>query len=514
MKASTTATVQPDNRVAVLGAGPGGLVAARWLQQHGFEPVLFEAAERIGGQWNRASPLSGTWAGMRTNTSRVLSAFSDLDHAAGTPVYPRQDEMLAYLGRYAERFGLMPNIRLRTRVERLERADGDRWVVRTLCDGETATHVFRRVVVATGRHVAPAVPSLPDIARFNGTPGVLHAHDYAGSEPFRDKHVVVAGCSISALEIAADLAYAGAASVTATYRRQRYIVPKLIAGVPADHTLFTRAAAVAAENAPPEVLAEGLRATILAAGGNPAQYGAFSPNPNVLAAGITQAQHFLPAVAEGRITTRPWIAGIDARRVSFEDGTSCEADALVLCTGYRLSLPWLDPSIAQVLGLEAQHIGLHDHTFHPELPGLAFLGTYDLVGPLLPVLELQARWISYVFAGVVAEPTRAEKIEGVERCRVRRRESRHVPMHMMARLFARNAGVEPEVERWQGLERALLFGPLSPISFRLQGLDSLPGAAERTAQAAAAFGAVATTELTAQERQFWESVAGVGVAAA
>lgn len=84
--------------VAVIGAGPAGLVTARWLAKYGFEPVLFEAAAALGGQWNGANPASATWSGMRTNTTRVMSSFSDLDHAPGTPVYPSRDQMHAYLG--------------------------------------------------------------------------------------------------------------------------------------------------------------------------------------------------------------------------------------------------------------------------------------------------------------------------------------------------------------------------------------------------------------------------------
>ena len=36
-------------RVAIVGSGPGGLVVARYLKHHGFEPVLFEQDDDIGG---------------------------------------------------------------------------------------------------------------------------------------------------------------------------------------------------------------------------------------------------------------------------------------------------------------------------------------------------------------------------------------------------------------------------------------------------------------------------------
>jgi hypothetical protein len=133
---------------------------------------------------------------------------------------------------------------------------------------------------------------------------------------------------------------------------------------------------------------------------------------------------------------------------------------------------------------------LHDHTFHPDLPGLAFLGLYDQIGPLLPVLELQARWIAYTFAGITPTPTREAMLNGVARARTQHNGPKYVAMHEMALLFARNAGVEPDLTRWPELNRALLHGPLSPNSFRLQGPDALEDAPMRTAADAAAFGAI------------------------
>ncbi len=47
------------------------------------------------------------------------------------------------------------------------------------------------------------------------------------------------GCANSALEIASDLAMLGAGRVISTFRRQRYIVPKLVGGIPSDALAFT-----------------------------------------------------------------------------------------------------------------------------------------------------------------------------------------------------------------------------------------------------------------------------------
>ena len=471
-------SIGSDRRVAVLGAGPAGMTCARWLKQYGFEPVIYEAAAGLGGQWNSSSAMSGTWPGMRTNTSRMLSAFSDLDHPPGTPLYPSQGQMLEYLVRYAREFDVVRHIRLQTRVELLER-EGESWVIHSSHGGLRRTECFHRVVVTTGRHVAASVPPIPGMETFTGALGIAHTSQYDGPERYRQKDVVVMGCSISALEISSELALAGASSVTTSYRRPRYVLPKLMAGVPTDHVMFNRAAALAAEAASPEELANGLKSLVMRWAGDPAQYGALAPDDNILAAGIAQSQHFLTAVAEGRITTRPSIERIDGRTVHFVDGTHSRADGLLLGTGYRLSLPWLAPALAEVLAVDDHHIDLHDYTFHPELPGLAFLGMYDQVGPLLPVLELQARWVAYAWAGVRPMPDREEMVRGIARSRAARNGPKNVLMHTMALLFARRAGVEPDVARWPQLQHVLSFGPLSPVSFRLQGPDSLRQAAAR-----------------------------------
>jgi hypothetical protein len=228
-----------------------------------------------------------------------------------------------------------------------------------------------------------------------------------------------------------------------TLRRQRYVLQKLAAGVPTDHVAFTRFAALAAAVLPPPVLAQGLRHLVVSSAGSPEQVGAPRPMDDIFAAGLTQSQHYLSLVAEGRIHVRPWMAGIAGRDVTFADGSAETADAILLGTGYRLSLPFLAPDVAQMLDLDEQHIDLHDHTFHPDLDGIAFLGLFDQVGPYLPVLELQARWLAYGWSGVMPMPGTAAMRRGVAACRALRGRPQAAPMHAMALLFARNAGVEP-----------------------------------------------------------------------
>src|SRR5215203_144348 len=137
----------PDGaRMAVIGAGPSGLLMAKHALEAGFEPTVFEASGDLGGQWDTAAVHSGVWPGMHTNTSRAMTAFSDFPAPAAHPLHPAAEQVRDYLAAYARAFGVVDRVRFGTRVEAVEPG----WVV----DGER----FDAVVVASGRFRRPRLP--------------------------------------------------------------------------------------------------------------------------------------------------------------------------------------------------------------------------------------------------------------------------------------------------------------------------------------------------------------------
>ena len=99
--------------MAIIGAGPSGLVAAKHALEAGFDVTVFEASDDLGGQWHTTASHSGVWPGMRTNTSRAMTAFSDFGAPADYPLHPAAEQIHAYLRAYAEHFGVTDRIRLR-----------------------------------------------------------------------------------------------------------------------------------------------------------------------------------------------------------------------------------------------------------------------------------------------------------------------------------------------------------------------------------------------------------------
>jgi dimethylaniline monooxygenase (N-oxide forming) len=486
--------------VAVIGAGPGGLATSRWLSSQGFEPTIFEQAPMLGGQWTGLPDLSGVWPTMHTNTSGITTAFSDLE-PEGDLVYPPGRAILDYLHRYAEMFGLASCIRFSTRIELVSRDEGG-WVV-----GHTGTtERFDRVVVATGRFQSPSVPAVPGLDTFAGSAGVISTYQYRGHEPYCGKRVLVAGGAISALDIAAEVAQLGAARVVVTQRRQRYILPKFAAGVPSGHRMFTRYGTIANECLPAAEVDRQLKEIVVEAGGSPEQYGAPAPDPSLFAAGVTLSQLYLPLVAEGLITVRPWMKSIASTAVTFADGNVEEFDGIVFGTGFDLHMPFLSEDIRGIVDLDAVHLDTDRYTFHPDLPGLAFVGMWDQSGGYFVPLELQARWIAYTWGGAIPATSEDVQRSSIDTYRSRRGMSQKTRMNLVALTFARAAGVEPRLENWPHLRHALLFGPLAPSCFRLEGPDARPDAPARFARDAAAFGAITSNELTEREQTYWSMV--------
>ncbi len=115
-----------------------------------------------------------------------MTAFSDFPAPADHPLHPPRRRSTTYLRDYARHFGLVDRIRFRTPVERVSEG----WRV----DGEP----FDAVVVASGRFRRPRMAD--EVGGFTGE--LLHAFDYPGAEPFRDRPTLVYGNGISGLEIA------------------------------------------------------------------------------------------------------------------------------------------------------------------------------------------------------------------------------------------------------------------------------------------------------------------------
>jgi hypothetical protein len=439
-------------RIAIIGAGPSGITAAKHALEAGFDATVFEAGDALGGQWDTTAAHSGVWPEMRTNTSRAMTAFSDFPAPDGHPLHPAAEQIHAYLEAYARAFGVIDRIRFGTEVADVR----PRWTV----DGEA----FDGVVVASGRFRRPRLP--PGVDGFRGE--VLHSFDYPGAEPFRDRATLVYGNGISGLEIASDLA--PYAPVVSAFRKPRYVIQKVVDGVSSDWQWYTLFGALERRFLAPGEWARRQRRRILRVAGNPADFGAPEPSEDLAAAGLSLCQEYLAQVQDGSVVCRPDIAAVDGTMVVFTDGSTATVEAIVCATGYDVDIPYLDEQVARLLG--SRDLALYQRTFHPDLHGLGVMGQFLAQGPYFPLLELQARWIVAVWSGQVALPDDARMRDVMVRPRP--------PLdahNALALTLSEELGVAPQPEGWPDLCEPLLFGPLLPPRYRLAGPGAAPDAA-------------------------------------
>ena len=468
--------------VAIIGAGPGGIAAARWLKSQGFAPTIFDRHTEFGGQWCPDNPDSGVWPQMVTNTYLEATRFSDQSWPEGTPLFPHNRAVRAYLQSYAARFGLDQTARFQHVLIQLQRdVKGYRLSFDTP-DGPVQVS-YPRVVIATGRFNKPVIPAIAGAERFTGKRGIVHSFNYKEPALYRDCHVIVAGGSISSLEIASDLAMLGAASVHLSQRRQRYVNPKMVVGVPLEYFAFTYRRGRMALDPDKAALARDDEALVMRFGGNPSRYGTPSPHPNFRKAGVTGSQHYLNLVAEGRLKPVPWMAHIDGDQVTFEDGTSISADGVIFGTGFALNLPFLSDEISEVVRNDNAGLELAEFTFHPDLPGLAFVGLWSQMGSYPTPLEQQARYLAYTWGGVLPHRSDTDWRQAVEASVTDGHHVGYRRQNEMALRFARLCGTDPASIGDPDLMERIEASAVTSTMFRLTGPDALPEAsAEIVAQ--------------------------------
>src|SRR6266508_1414106 len=115
--------------VAVVGAGSSGLAVLKALREHQVAVECFERGSDVGGLWRYENDngLSGAYVSLRTNASRLRMQYPSFPMPCSYGDFRHHTEMAAYLGAYADAFGLRALIRFGTTVERLGPAPDSRW---------------------------------------------------------------------------------------------------------------------------------------------------------------------------------------------------------------------------------------------------------------------------------------------------------------------------------------------------------------------------------------------------
>ena len=201
-------------RVAIIGAGPSGLVQLKTLleaQQRFPDSLpdltvrLFESHPRVGGVFLHHSYEDGELV-----SSKYLTTFSDFRPHASDADFFSSERYREYLEEYATHFKLWEHIKLETRVESVRRTKvGEGHVVKYVtAEGSEEEFECDAIAVCSGVHHTPNIPEIPGLEH---VPVVMHSEKFKERKQLgEDTTVMILGSG----ETGADLAYLAITSPT------------------------------------------------------------------------------------------------------------------------------------------------------------------------------------------------------------------------------------------------------------------------------------------------------------
>jgi putative flavoprotein involved in K+ transport len=309
--------------VVVIGAGQSGLAAARVLNELNVPVVVLEAGDRAAGSW------PGYYDSLRLFSPAEFSSMPGLPFPGDPDRYPGRDEVAAYLQRYA---ATIP-VEIQTSTRAISVREDDRGFIVATADGRELQAAG--IVAASGSFTNPYRPVFPGQSGFTGR--LLHVAEYRIPAPYEGMRVVVVGAGNSAAQVANELARV--ADVTIAARHPLRFMPQRIGG--RDLHYWLRQTGFDSLPAP------WLR---MIRGGSL----------------ITDSVGLRQSLADGLLDIRPMFTALDRDDVVWDENQREQVDAIILATGYRPSLDYLedlgalDPFGAPLhtAGVSTTHLGL------------------------------------------------------------------------------------------------------------------------------------------------------------
>lgn len=225
-----TSTASPSNGipagildVLIVGAGFSGLGMAIKLLEEGITSFLvIEKADDIGGTW-----YFNQYPGCACDIPAHLYAFSFDRNPEWTRMYAGREEIEEYLRACAQRYGLMPYIRLKTAMCQAAWDEAaSLWRV-TTADG--ATIQARVLVSAVGGLHIPKYPEIKGLENFAGP--AFHSTEWDASVSLEGKRIAVIGTGASAIQFVPEIAPT-AGQLLVFQRTPPWILPKTDFAIP------------------------------------------------------------------------------------------------------------------------------------------------------------------------------------------------------------------------------------------------------------------------------------------
>lgn len=342
-----------DFEVLVVGGGASGIGAAiRLLQAKVTDFAVLEKAADLGGTWR-----DNTYPGCACDVPSALYSFSFAPNPEWTRAFATQPEIRTYLRDTAERFGVIPHVRLGVEVTASQWNEAaQRWELTTSEGRFTA----RFLIAGTGPWHEPLVPELPGLGSFPGE--VFHSSRWNHDYDLSGKRVAVVGTGASAVQFVPEIR-PKVNHLHLFQRTAQWVLPKPDHYVPHIERWLLRTfpaaqrALRAFEYACMEALGVGFRhpwilrliqriglAHLRRTVRDPQLRKALTPNYTLGCKRLLMSNTYYRSLTQPNVDVHPHaVAEVRGNRVVGADGSDHEVDAIIFGTGFHI----LDMPVAE-----------------------------------------------------------------------------------------------------------------------------------------------------------------------
>jgi cation diffusion facilitator CzcD-associated flavoprotein CzcO len=183
-------------RVGIVGAGFSGICMAIRLKQAGIHDfAIIERADELGGTWR-----DNTYPGCSCDVPSHLYSYSFERNPEWGSFFATQPEILGYLRRCAEKYGVMEHIRFGEEMLDSSWDAGERIWRGVTTKGEFTCDI---AISAVGGLTEPFIPDVPGLERFAGAK--FHSARWDHGHDLRGKRVAVIGTGASAAQFVPEI---------------------------------------------------------------------------------------------------------------------------------------------------------------------------------------------------------------------------------------------------------------------------------------------------------------------
>lgn len=203
--------------MAIIGGGVGGVGAAAKLKAAGIETfTLFEQSDGPGGTWR-----DNHYPGAGCDIPSHLYSFRFNPNPDWSRVFGGQPEILSYVERTVDDFGLRPHCRFGTGISSCRWVESSAsWTLRTTAGEELE---FDVVISALGQLNVPFYPDLPGMSEFSGP--MFHTARWEHEHDLRGKRVAMIGTGSTAGQVVPAIA-PDVAQLYVFQREPNWVLPK------------------------------------------------------------------------------------------------------------------------------------------------------------------------------------------------------------------------------------------------------------------------------------------------